>query len=84
MYECFCWWLINIYKTLDLHQRITDKIEKINLRSKERMQEVNQYIIRKISSSIFISGLPACLNPAPDSRLTSIVKVVRLIKPFLS
>ena len=64
--------------TLDLHQRVTDKIEKINLRSKERMQEVNQYIIRKISSSIFISGLPACLNPDPDSRLTSIVKVVRL------
>lgn len=42
------------------------------------MQEVNQYIIRKISSSIFISGLPAGLNPDPDSRLTSIVKVVRL------
>lgn len=30
------------------------------------------------TSSIFISGLPACLNPDPDSRLTSIVKVVRL------
>ena len=30
------------------------------------------------SSSIFISGLPACLNPDPDSRLTSIVKVIRL------
>lgn len=28
--------------------------------------------------SILISGLPACLNPDLDSRLTSIVKVVRL------
>ena len=27
--------------TLDLHPSITDKIEKINLYSKERMQEVN-------------------------------------------
>ena len=27
--------------TLDLHLRITDKIERINLCSKERMQEVN-------------------------------------------
>ena len=29
-------------------------------------------------SSIAINGLPVCLNPDPDSRLTSIVKVVRL------
>lgn len=28
--------------------------------------------------TIAIDGLPACLNPDPDSRLTSIVKVVRL------
>lgn len=28
-------------RTLDLHPSITDKIEKINLYSKERMQEVN-------------------------------------------
>ena len=34
--------------------------------------------IKKFASLIAISGLPACLNPDPDSRLTSIVKVVRL------
>ena len=34
--------------------------------------------IKKFASFIAISGLPACLNPDPDSRLTSIVKVVRL------
>ncbi len=32
--------------TLDLHLRITDKIERINLRSRERMQEVNHNRIR--------------------------------------
>lgn len=31
----------NHSSTLDLHPSITDKIEKINLYSKERMQEVN-------------------------------------------
>ena len=34
--------------------------------------------IKKFARFIAISGLPACLNPDPDSRLTSIVKVVRL------
>lgn len=34
--------------------------------------------IKKFARFIAISGLPACLNPDPDSRLTSIVKVVGL------
>ena len=34
---------------------------------------------------MFISGLPACLNLDPDSRLTSIVKVIRLSSsPFFT
>lgn len=33
--------LSQLNNTLDLHLRITDKIERINLCSKERMQEVN-------------------------------------------
>ena len=36
--------IFNLYNniiTLDLHLGITDKIERINLLSKERMQEVN-------------------------------------------
>ena len=39
----------------------------------------------EIPSSMFISGLPACLNLDPDSRLTSIVKVIRLSSsPFFT
>ena len=34
--------------------------------------------IKKFASFIAISGLPACLNPDPDSRLASIVKVIGL------
>lgn len=41
------------------------------------MQEVNLNI-QRIIISIFINGLSACLNPDPDSRLTFIIKVVRL------
>ena len=41
--------------------------------------------IKKFARFIAISGLPACLNPDPDSRLTSIVKVVRLSSsPFFN
>jgi hypothetical protein len=39
--------------------------------------------IKENISFISISGLPACLNPDPNSRLTSIVKVIRLSsRPF--
>ena len=41
------WYEKGVNITLDLHPRITDKIEKINLWSKERMQEVNRETIRK-------------------------------------
>ena len=34
--------------------------------------------IKKFARFIAIRGLLTCLNPNPDSRLTSIVKVVRL------
>lgn len=67
---------LTIYLTLDLHQRITDKIEKINLRSKKRMQEV---IYNTENFKFHFHKRTSCLfEPDPDSRLTSIVKVVRL------
>lgn len=41
--------------------------------------------IKENISFISISGLPACLNPDPNSRLTSIVKVIRLSSsPFFT
>ena len=38
--------------TLDLHPRITDKIERINLWNKERMQKVNQLELRSLRDSL--------------------------------
>ncbi|WP_368332154.1 hypothetical protein, partial [Phocaeicola vulgatus] len=46
-----------------------DKAKIITL-NKGRIQEVNQLRLRIFISPVYIKGLPVCLDPDPDSRLT--------------
>ena len=73
---------INASITLDLHLG-GGKIGKDKFVMPRKEAGSAPVSIKENISFISISGLPACLNPGPNSRLTSIVKVIRLSsRPF--
>lgn len=67
---------LSIFITLNLHPKITDKIERIYLWSKKAGSEL--FLIKEYTSSISLNRLPTCSNSYPNNRLTSSVRVIWL------
>lgn len=58
---------LRLYLRFALYTKDKAKIITLN---KGRIQEVNQLRLRIFISPVYIKGLPVCLDPDPDSRLT--------------